>query len=502
MREKYELTKHEWDYVNGYLQSKGLPIDRSVTFDDIPMPDRYSEVRSRSDITDFSAELYPGIELGIPIILANMVSVAGIKAIVAMEREGGLGIPPQMLPIRARLEIIERVGRTECAHIGKPLTIGPEKTLAQAKQLMNRFGIYSLVVIDDNRRPIGILSTRDWRYETDDEKPVRDLMGGRRGVHKALKNISFEAAGKILRKHRIEKLPLVDKRGQLAGLLTAHGLFYRHHHPRALSDGKGRFLKAGSIGVGRRFTNEQLREVELQVRKGITLLLIDTARAFSVNTREAIHAVKERFPKLPLMVGNTSTPEGAKALFEWGADIVKVGIGPGAPCTTRYTGIGVPQLSAVAKCAAIAKFGAADGKIRKIVADGGVKNPGDIVKAVIAGADAVMCGGLFIGTVESAAPSYINKDGLRVKNYIGSASFQAQQERMGSGTLDRIRRPEGMAKEVPVIGNMQEVVAEVLDGMRSAMSYLGVKSVKDLRLKGRFDLPQTSAGLYEGIKRK
>ena len=502
MSDKYELTKNEWDHVNVYLQQKGLPVDRNVTFDDMPLPDRYSEVRSRPEINDFSTEILPGFELGIPIILANMVSVAGLRSIIAIQREGGLGVPPQMLPLRERLEMLERVGRAECAHIYNPLTIGPEKTLGEAKQLMNKFGIYSLVVVNEEHRPIGILSTRDWKYETDDQKLVQDLMGGRRKLYTAPKNVSFEEAGRILRKHRIEKLPLVDKHGRLDSLMTAHGLFYKHHHPRATGDGKGQFIKAGSIGVGKRFTPDHLKEVEAQARKGIRLLLIDTARAFSINTKEAIEAIKARFPKLPLMVGNVSAPEGAKALFEWGADIVKVGIGPGAPCTTRHTGIGIPQLSAVAKSAAIAKLYSERGTRRYIVADGGIKNPGDIVKAIIAGADAVMCGGLFIGTVESAAPSYINKDGLRVKNYIGSASFHAQSERMGSGTLDRIRRPEGMAKEMPVIGTMQEVTGEILDGMRSAMSYLGVKSVKELRLKGRFDLPQSSAGLYEGTKKK
>ena len=500
MKERYELTKDEWDFVNSHLHSKGLPADCNLTFDDVALPDQYSIVRSRSEINDFSVRLCEGVDLEIPIILANMVSVACARSIVAIEREGGLGIPPQMLQIRERLDMLERVGRAECAYIHNPLTIGPDKTLTEAKQLMEKFGIYSLVVVDVNKKPIGILSTRDWRYETDGGKPVRDLMGGKRKLYVAHKNISFEEAGKILRKHRIEKLPLVDKNGSLCGLLTAHGLFYRHHHPRAISDGKGRFLKVGSIGVGKSFTKEHMREVELQVRKDIRFLLIDTARAFSINTKEAIRAVKERFPKLPLMVGNTSTPEGAKALFEWGADMVKVGIGPGAACTTRYTGIGVPQLSAVAKCAAVAKLYSQNGPAKTIVADGGVKNPGDIIKALIAEADAVMSGGLFIGTVESAAPSYTNKDGLRVKSYVGSASFQAQLERLGNKTLDRMRRPEGMAKEVPVIGTMQEVVKEILDGMRSAMSYLGVGKIEDLKKKGKF-LWQTRSGLVEGIKK-
>ena len=351
---KYELTKTEWDFVNDYLRSRGLPIDYYVTFGDVFLKTRFSEVRSRSEISTeaLSTEIYPGIRLGLPLIMAKMVCEADAEAIVAIEREGGLGIPPQMLDLKERLKMLEKIGRTESAYISNPLTIGPEKTLSEAKQLMEKYGIYSLVVVNEEKRPVGILSTRDWRYETDDSKLVEELMGGRRRPYTAPKKVSFEEAAKILRKHRIEKLPLVDKKGKLVGMLTAHGLFYKHHHPLAVKDEKGRFLKVGSVGVGRRFSAEHLKEVEAQARKGIRLLLIDTARAFSVNAKDAIEAIKQRFPKLPLMVGNVDCPEGAKALFEWGADIVKVGIGPGEACRTREIGVGMPQISAVACCAA------------------------------------------------------------------------------------------------------------------------------------------------------
>lgn len=491
----YELTKIEWDNINNYLQSRGLPIDRNVTFSDVVLKTRYSEVRSRSEIDDFSTEITPEIKLGLPLILANMVCVSDAEAIVAIEREGGLGIPPQMLPLKERLTMLDIIGRADSAYINHPLTIGPDKMLAEAKELMEKHGIYSLVVVDDFYRPIGILSTRDWRYEKSETKLVGDLMGGRRKLYTAPKNVSFDEAAQILRKHRIEKLPLVDRKGWLVGMITAHGLFYKHHHRRATRDGKGRFLKIGSIGVGRRFSAEHMKEIQLQVRRGICLLLIDTARAFSINTKEAIEAIKKRYPKLPLMVGNVDCPEGAKALFEWGADIVKVGIGPGEACRTREIGVGIPQLSAIAKCKAIA------GPNRFIVADGGMKSPGDICKAIVAGADAAMSGSLFIGAIESAAEDHLNKQGLRVKEYIGSASFKAQQERIKHGTLDKSRRPEGVAQEMPVIGTMKEVVEDLIKGMRSAMSYTGVSSIKELRLKGSFEL-QTQAGLFEGIKKK
>ncbi|TSC89146.1 MAG: IMP dehydrogenase [Parcubacteria group bacterium Gr01-1014_3] len=499
---RYRLTEDEKKWVENRLLVLGLPLNVNVTFGDVALAEWYSETRSRSEINDFSLDFIEGISLDVPVILANMECVAGVRSIVAMEREGGLGIIPQMLPIEKRLEMLEMIGRAECALIDRPLTITKDKTLRQAKAVMNRYRVYSLVVIDSQRRPIGILSTRDWLYETDETKLVSELMGGKRKLYTAPRNVSFAEAAKILRKHRIEKLPLIGKYGRLAGLITAKGLFYNKHYPRATRDDKGRFLKVGSIGVGQHFTKKHLEEVELQVKAGISMLLIDTARAFSVNTSEAIQTVRARFPNLPLMVGNVSTPEGAKCLFEQGVDVVKVGQGPGEACRTREIGIGIPQLSAVAKCAAIAHyFSEGDGKMRAIVADGGIKNPGDIAKAIIAGASAVMSGAMFIGTEESEAPADLTPEGLRVKEYIGSASSRAQRNRMGRDGFDRMRRPEGVAKLVPVTGTIADRMHDIIDGLRSCMSYLGVNCATQLQLKGRFEL-QTNAGLFEGTKKK
>lgn len=490
----YELTKKERLAVEEYLVAKGLPTHIDVTFGDVTLPEHYSSVRSRSEIDDFGVVLAEGVELGIPIIGANMESVTGIEMAVALGREGGIAFVPQTLPIEERLAIIEKIRRTDCAFIEKPLTIRPQRTLRQAKNLMNRFGIFSLVVVDEKNRPIAILSTRDWRYEADENKLVKDLVRYATLV-KAQADISFNDAAALLRKHRIEKLPLVDKSGKLCGLITAHGLFYKMRHPRATRDEKGRFLVAGSIGVGRKFTAAHLREAEEQVKRGICLLLIDTARAFSENTEEAMRQIKRNFPRLPLVAGNVSTPEGAKFLFECGADCVKVNQGRGYVCRTSEIGVGIPQLSAIAKCAAIARrYG------KTIIGDGGMKSPGDMIKAIAAGADALMTGYLLVGTRESAAQMYLNKDGLPVKNYEGSASFQAQVRRMAQGTLDRIRRPEGVTEEIPVTGTVEEKIRDILDAFRSAMSYCGVRSLKEFREKAVFGL-QTRAGLYEGIKK-
>lgn len=497
--DEYELTLAEWEFIKTFLHDRGLPTDVDKTFGDVYIRTRFSKARSRSEIQDFSTEL-AGIKLGLPFIMANMVCVADAKSIVALEREGGLGIPPQMLDLKARLEMLDEIGRRDSALIDNPLTITPDKTLAEAKELMKKQDISSLIVINDESCPIGILSTRDWMYETDDRKFVGDLMGGKKRLYAKKRGVSFEEAAKVLRRHEIEKLPLVGKNGKLAGLITAHGLFYKHHYPRATRDEKGRFLRVGSVGVGQYFTSAHMREVEAQVRKGICMLLIDTARAFSINTKEAVEAVRARFPKLPLMVGNVDCPEGAKALFHWGADIVKVGIGPGEACRTREVGVGMPQLSAIAKCAAVAKMESLGGKRKYVVGDGGMKNPGDVCKALIAGADAVMSGSLFIGAIESAAEANVNGQGLRIKEYVGSASFKAQKERVRQGSLTKKRRPEGVSQEMPVLGTMEEVIGELVDGMRSNFSFVGAWNLQELKARGKFGL-QSAAGLKEGIKK-
>lgn len=490
-----ELTKKDQDAIAAYLLKKGLPLHIGVTFGDVYFPERYSAIRSRSEINDFSTEL-AGIRLPIPLIAANMESVVGVELAVALEREGGLAIVPQTLPLESRLAILEQLRRADSAFIERPLTIRPMRSLQEAKALMGKFKIHGLVVVDGNDRPVGILSHRDWAYETNDAARVKDLMGGGR-VRKLISarlGISFQKAADILRKNLIEKLPLVDKKGALVGLITAHGLFYGVRHPRALRDAKGQFLRVGSIGVGREFTKKHLHEVEAQAEKGIAALLIDTARACSENTREAIVEIKKHY-KFPLIVGNISTALGAKHLFEWGADVVKVNQGRGQVCRTSEIGVGTPQITAIAECKAIANLYQG-----QVIGDGGMKSPGDMVKAVIAGADAVMTGYQFIRTRESAAPLQFNKDGLPIKIYEGSASFAAQAKRIESGTLDRLRQPEGVAEEVVVTGTLAEQVEDLLNGFRSAMSYFGVRSVKELREQGVLKL-QTPAGHFEGTKK-
>lgn len=487
------LTSNEKSAIKEFFALKGLPLDRAATFDDVVLPEEYSDIRSRAEINDFKSKITPSLELAIPIVSANMESVTGLELAVALEREGGLAFPPQSLPIKERLDLIHRIGRTDSALIDEPLTIGPESGLSEAKERMKEFAVRSLIVVDGKKRPIGILSTRDWLYEKENGRLVRDLMTKK--VITAPHGIKFARAAEILRKNKIEKLPLVDKKGKLAGLITANGLFYKSRHPRATCDENGRFLRTGSIGVGKNFTKKHLYEVEAQAKEGISVLLVDTARAYSVNTEEAVKKIKKEFPRLPLVVGNVSTAEGAKFLFEVGADIVKVGQGPGFVCRTREVGVGIPQLTAVAECAVIA------GRYKtSVIADGGIKSPGDLAKALIAGASAVMLGQLLARTEESASPEFLDDEGRPVKNYIGSASFSAQLARLGRGDLERIRRPEGVTQIVPVTGTVKDVVDDLLQGLASAMAYIGAKNLDELREKGKF-VPQTYEGYIEGVKR-
>ncbi len=512
---EYELTLGEKAAVDTHLLSLNLPLDIDLTFDDVYMKERYSKTRSRSDIPamDFRTRLLPNLELGIPIISANMESVTGFDMAVEMGKWGGLGIIPQTLPLEgqfplpleSRVNLLEKIGRADCALIDRPLTIRPERTLAEARQVMEKFNVTSLVVVTENKVAFGMLSHRDWCHEKKedyDQLLVGDLMGG--GRLRKLHTLKrgpigpmFEEAAKILKENRIEKLPLVDQYGHVNGLITARGLFYKDYYPMAMRDNKGRFLRIGSIGVGKHYTKKRAYEVEAQLKKGICALLIDSGRILAINPEEVVKGVRRDFPKLPLIVGNTSTPEGAKAIFEWGGDVAKINQGRGSVCRTSENGVGTPQLTAIAQAAKIAKLYG-----KTIVADGGMYGPDHLLMAIAAGAHACMTGSLVVGTWESAAPAQRSKDGkLTLKTYSGSASFDAQMSRIKSGTLDKVRRPEGVSTKVPVIGSLKRVLSELLDGMRSGMCMFGAENLEEIRQRVIFRR-HTRRGHKEGVKKK
>lgn len=495
-----KLTEEDKYEVKDFLNSIGLPENRAVTYGDVTLPDQYSDIRSRSGIDNFRSTLINDeITLEAPFISANMASVSGSRMITAIERNGGLGIPFQGLDLEKRLDILESVRRADCTRIDNPATISPDHTIEEAKEKLNEYGVGSLMVTKKGKL-VGVLTKRDWFYESDTSgKKVRDLMTANPVTISHEEADNFKKAKDIVREKKIEKIPIVKNGNELAGLITARGLFYHRHHPRALRDQSGQYLRIGSVGVGKTLTDQHIHEIQEQVKLGISALLIDTARANSVNTRDVIEGVKEKFPELPLIVGNVSTPQGAKFLCELGVDVIKVGVGPGHACRTRKVGVGVPQLTAVAKCSAIAdKYNAS------IIADGGITSAGDVAKALIGGADAIMAGFLFARTHEAAAPTkrkYIDEldTDIAVKAYRGSASFEAQRRRKSEETLDEIRRPEGVEQTVPVIGSVDNVVNNLLDGLRSCMSYTGANSIQELKEKGKFIL-QTDTGYKEGTK--
>lgn len=503
---KHELDDEDRRAIRDFFESKGLPTDIDLTYGDVDVPEQYSDIRSRSRVEDLSVPFTPHLKLNIPLVSANMEPVTGPRMMVAMEREGGLGFLPQSLPLETRLAMLEQVLRADCAVIDDPLTVLSTATLREAKEKMAKLGVSGAIVLAPEGDVAGILSSRDWRYEEDESKKVSDLMTHSSVLWTApyATSFEFENAAKILRENKIEKLPLVEQeenRFILRGLITARGLFYKSRHPLALRDDRGRFIRVGTVGVGASFSDAHLQEVEAQMKKGIKVLLIDTARAFSVNTGEAIRRVREAFGSdLDLVVGNVSSAAGAKFLFEMGADCVKVGQGPGEACRTRDIGIGVPQLTAVAECGVIARrYG------KTIIADGGIKSSADVTKALIAGANSVMLGFLLAGTEESEAKedaqdSKEYRTEIRVKPYYGSASHEAQQQRIGRGNLDHERRPEGVSMVVPVVGTVAWRVNTLLHGLRSAMSYVGARTIAEFQEKGVFRR-QSNAGLVEGTKK-
>ena len=466
----------------------GLPRSPALGFDHVYHEEQKSNTRSRSEIQDFSTKISTHVRINIPILGANMIDVTGPKMMIALAREGGIAFPPQFFPVTTIGSMIEETHRAECARIEKPITIRPEKTLKEAKQLMQKHCISGLLVTDNTRRLIGILSSKNWHYELDDTKRVGDLMtsGEKKRLITAPKTISFQEAEKIFKKHTIEKLPLINAHGKVVGLITARGLFYNRFYPRALRDEKGRFLCGATIGVGHHLTKTKIKEVEYLLKKEVPIILIDTSRAWSINMEEVLKATAKlirhikKYSNVDIAAGNVSTWGGAKFLIECGADAVKVGQGPGSQCQTRKTGTGTPQITAIIECSVVTRL-----YNKYCWGDGGVKTPGNIIHAIIAGADAYMLGKLIVGTEESAAIAFPNEDGdIMYKTYRGSASVSVQQERQDQGNLDYPRRPEGFKEDVPVFGPLKQRLNDLLHGISSGMSFFGAQTIPELRKMG------------------
>ena len=448
----------------------------ALTFDDVVVVPGYSDVLP--DQADTRAIFARDIELMVPIVSAAMDRVTEASMAIAMARGGGIGVIHRNLSIADQAAQVERVKRSQSGMISDPITLGPEAVLNDAEAIMAKFHISGVPIVDGERHLVGILTNRDTRFCTpaDGTRSVQDFMTSS-GLITAPVGTSLEEAKELLRRYRIEKLPLVDAEGQLAGLITVKDILKVKAHPNASRDSKGRLRCAAAVGVG-----DLEARVDALVRAGVDAIAIDTAHGHSAGVIDAIRRIRSGWPELAIVAGNVVTPEGVDALADAGADAVKVGVGAGSICTTRVVaGSGLPQLSAI--------WDASRTALRRgipIVGDGGVTYSGDLVKAIAAGASTVMLGSLLAGTDESPGDMELF-EGRRYKAYRGMGSLGAMSgygaDRYGSGQGERSNKtvPEGIEGRVPATGPIADVLHQLVGGLRSGMGYAGAAAIADLR---------------------
>ena len=462
----------------------------ALTFDDVLLLPAYSDVLPRD--CDTSTRLTPRLTLQTPLLSAAMDTVTEADMAMALAQEGGLGIIHKNMSVAKQAEQVRRVKRAESALIQDPFTLGPAATLADAKKLMRQHDIGGIPIIEADRRLVGILTNRDLRFEKDLARPVASVMTPLARLITAPAGIDQTLAEELLQDSKVEKLPLIDADGRLAGLMTYKDIRKRRRTPRASKDAQGRLRVGAAIGV----TPDLMQRVAALVEAGVDLLSIDTAHGHSRGVLEAVRLIKTTYPNVDLMAGNVATEAGARALADAGADVVKVGVGPGSICTTRIiAGIGVPQLSAVMEAArGLVGTGAT------LVADGGLKFSGDIVKALAGGAAAVMVGSLLAGT-EEAPGDLIIYEGRKYKSYRGMGSVEAMEDgskdRYFQDAEDDVKKlvPEGIVGRVPFKGPVSEVVYQLVGGLRAGMGYVGAKDLAALQAAQFVRI--TGAGLRE-----
>ena len=443
-----------------------------LTFDDVLLIPAYSEVVPRDVVltTRFSRN----IELKTPIVSAAMDTVTEAKLAIAIAREGGIGVIHKNMPIAEQARQVHTVKRAENGMIYDPVSILSGKTVADALALMKEFHIGGIPVVDKDNTLLGIVTNRDLRFERDTKKTVDEIMT-KENLVTTDQTTNLEDAAEILQKYKIEKLPVVDKDGKLVGLVTYKDITKAKDKPMACKDSKGRLRVAAGVGV----TGDTFQRIEALVEAGVDAIIIDTAHGHSKGVIDTLKEAKKRFPQIDIVVGNIATPEAAKTLVEAGADAVKVGIGPGSICTTRViAGVGVPQLSAIYE---VSK--ALEGTGVPVIADGGIRYSGDMVKALAAGASSIMVGSLLAGVEESPGDTIIY-NGRKFKSYRGMGSLEAMQkgskDRYFQDAEDDVKKlvPEGIAARVPYKGSLYEVVYQLLGGLRSGMGYCGARTIE------------------------
>ena len=464
-------------------------LGESLTFDDVLLVPAESSVLPRD--VEVSTFLTPAIRLSIPLISAAMDTVTEAQAAITMAREGGIGIIHRNMPISNQAGEVDKVKKSESGMIVDPITMDPDQRIYEALEIMRKYRI-SGVPITRQGKLVGILTNRDLRFETQLDQPIAAVMTKEKLVTAPV-GITLEESKRLLHKNRIEKLLVVDDQNTLKGLITIKDIEKTIKYPNSCKDNLGRLRVGAAVGV----SPDREARGEALLKAGADAIVIDTAHGHSQGVIEAIRDTKKAFPNCQLIAGNVATAEGTEALIKAGADAVKVGVGPGSICTTRViAGVGVPQITAILECARVAQRHGVP-----IISDGGIKFSGDITKAIAAGADTVMIGGLFAGTDESPGEMVLYQ-GRSYKMYRGMGSVEA----MKSGSKDRYYQddveseiklvPEGIEGRVPYKGPLSSSIYQLLGGLRAGMGYLGCRSLKDLKVKSRFTRI-TNAGLRE-----
>lgn len=465
-------------------------VKEGLTFDDVLLIPAESNVVPKD--VSLKTRLTKNIELNIPLVSAAMDTVTEGKLAIAIAREGGIGIIHKNLSIEQQVDQVDKVKRSENGVINDPFSLSRDHKLRDALALMQKYRISGVPITDKSGKLVGILTNRDLRFETDFDRSIDEVMT-KTGLITAREGTTLEEAKKILAAHRIEKLPIVDKDFKLKGLITIKDIEKVIKYPNSAKDSKGRLLCGAAIGAGA----DSIERASALVKAGVDVLALDSAHGHNINILKAVEKVKNAFPDIALIAGNVATADATKALIERGADIVKVGMGPGSICTTRIVaGIGVPQITAIMDCSEMAdKLG------KTTIGDGGIKYSGDITKAIAAGANAVMLGSLFAGTEESPGELEIYQ-GRSFKSYRGMGSLGA----MPLGSKDRYFQgdvssndkfvPEGVEGRVPFRGALADIVFQLLGGLRSGMGYVGQPTIDDLRHNARF-VKITHAALIE-----
>jgi IMP dehydrogenase len=468
-----------------------LDIVQGLTFDDVLLVPKRSPIISRSQ-TNLRTKLSRNITLNIPIISANMDTVTESGMAIALAREGGIGIIHRFMTIEDQVDEILRVKRSESVMIEQPYTIKPDLTVAEARKVMEEYSVSGLLV-EEGGKLLGIITRRDITFEKNNKLKVSELMT--KDVITAKAGITIDQAKEILHNKRIEKLPVVDDKKHIVGLITSKDILKMEQYPYASKDRKGRLLVGAAVGV----KGDYLERTEALLEASADIIVVDIAHGHSENAINTVHMIKKAFPNCELIAGNVATGEGSRDLIKAGVDAVKVGVGSGSICITRVvTGSGVPQLTAVIDSVKVAR----DHEV-PIISDGGIRNSGDITKALAAGASSVMIGSLFGGTDESPGKTLV-KNGKKFKMYRGMASFYASLGRKyreaGPQVVDSDDLndyvPEGVEAMVPYNGSVVEIIRQMAGGLRSGLSYCGAKTIPEMQMNAEF-IKITSAGYIE-----